>query len=168
MNQDFIQCLSDDVHVRADIAANLIYEYRDGKDPKFLKFAASSVYQMAHRVLMMYGLVRDNQCLQYQAAQLWAYNTIHILGSKENKLSDDKVKVLEEMQHALENWKLQKAMVDELKLMHPLLTSDFNKNTNLFNCLDGTLDLNTFELRQHNPDDLITKRADITYAFITR
>lgn len=45
----------------------------------------------------------------------------------------------------------------------PIKMSDFDKDPMLFNCENGTLDLRTGTLRPHNPDDLITKIADVTY-----
>jgi putative DNA primase/helicase len=41
--------------------------------------------------------------------------------------------------------------------------ADFDKDKMLLNCLNGTLDLRTATLRQHNRDDFITKSTPIEY-----
>lgn len=41
--------------------------------------------------------------------------------------------------------------------------SKFDQDPFLLNCLNGTLDLRTGELRQHMPQDLITKRVDVEF-----
>ncbi|MFC1783819.1 phage/plasmid primase, P4 family [Planctomycetota bacterium] len=40
---------------------------------------------------------------------------------------------------------------------------DFDKNIWLLNCLNGTIDLRTGELKPHNPDDMITKICPMEY-----
>lgn len=47
--------------------------------------------------------------------------------------------------------------------VNPIKMSDFDKDPMLFNCENGTIDLNTGVLRPHNPDDLITKVANVDY-----
>ena len=41
--------------------------------------------------------------------------------------------------------------------------SEFDKAPYLFNCLNGTLDLRTGELRPHDPQDMISKQAAVNY-----
>lgn len=48
----------------------------------------------------------------------------------------------------------------------PLLkctTTDFDKDLHLFNVINGTIDINTGEMRPHNPEDLIMQRANVVY-----
>lgn len=40
---------------------------------------------------------------------------------------------------------------------------EFDADVNLLNCKNGTLDLKTMKFRSHNPDDKITKIADVVY-----
>lgn len=42
-------------------------------------------------------------------------------------------------------------------------TSDFDRNPFLFNCLNGTLDLRTGRLREHDSNDMITKIAPVDF-----
>lgn len=41
--------------------------------------------------------------------------------------------------------------------------SDFDKTPYLFNCLNGTLDLRTGELRPHDPRDMISEQAAVNF-----
>ena len=41
--------------------------------------------------------------------------------------------------------------------------NDFDKDCNLFNVKNGTIDLRTFEIYEHRPDDLITNYTDVEY-----
>lgn len=40
---------------------------------------------------------------------------------------------------------------------------DFDKNTDLYNCQNGTLNLATFEFTPHNPNDLLSKISNVVY-----
>ena len=54
-------------------------------------------------------------------------------------------------------------LIDDARSVHTVSQTEFDCNGALLNCLNGTLDLRTLELREHNPDDLITKLADAEY-----
>jgi len=41
--------------------------------------------------------------------------------------------------------------------------ADFEQRPNLFNCGNGTIDLNTGEFREHDPDDLLLKKSPVAY-----
>lgn len=41
--------------------------------------------------------------------------------------------------------------------------TDFDKNKDLFNCQNGTLNLSTFEFTPHNPNDLLSKISNVVY-----
>lgn len=63
----------------------------------------------------------------------------------------------------LVNIKSRENIIRDAQSVYPLHVSDFDKNTNLFNVLNGTLDLETGLLRPHMPEDLITKAANVVY-----
>lgn len=46
---------------------------------------------------------------------------------------------------------------------YPVNVSEFDKDIYLLNCKNGTLDLRTMEFRPHEPDDLISKMANVNY-----
>ncbi|MBQ9632932.1 MAG: hypothetical protein IJV04_08495, partial [Lachnospiraceae bacterium] len=59
--------------------------------------------------------------------------------------------------------KNRRTMVEDAKSVHPVSMKAFDRNTQLFNCKNGTLDLRTFEFRAHDPADFLTMLSGITY-----
>ena len=57
----------------------------------------------------------------------------------------------------------RKIMIDEAKSVHALNKSAFDTNKNLLNCSNCTIDLQTGEPREHDPNDFITKVASVVY-----
>lgn len=57
----------------------------------------------------------------------------------------------------------RETVLKDASSVYPIHVSDFDRDPMLFNCLNGTLDLNTYTLRPHDPDDLLTKVADVSY-----
>lgn len=57
----------------------------------------------------------------------------------------------------------RKVMISEAESVDPISITDFDKDKNLLNCLNCTIDLSTFESREHNPKDFITKKANFYY-----
>lgn len=47
--------------------------------------------------------------------------------------------------------------------VYPVQVCEFDKNPYLLNCLNGTLDLQTGELHNHMPEDLLSKLANVRY-----
>lgn len=54
-------------------------------------------------------------------------------------------------------------LIISARSVNPINITDFDRDPYLFNCANGTLDLRTFTLRDHRPDDLITKRSPAIY-----
>lgn len=59
--------------------------------------------------------------------------------------------------------KNRRTMVEDAKSVHPVSMQTFDRNTQLFNCRNGTLDLRTFAFRPHDPADFLTMRSGVTY-----
>lgn len=59
--------------------------------------------------------------------------------------------------------KNRKTMVEDAKSVHPIPMSAFDRNTSLFNCQNGTLDLKTLEFREHSPEDFLTMVSGVVY-----
>ena len=59
--------------------------------------------------------------------------------------------------------KHRKTMVEDAKSVYPVRMSLFDSNHFLFNCENGTLDLNTLSFHPHDPADFITKISHVTY-----
>ena len=59
--------------------------------------------------------------------------------------------------------KSRETILEDASSVYPIHVSEFDRNPMLFNVQNGTLDLTTYTLRPHNPDDLMTKVAHVTY-----
>ena len=59
--------------------------------------------------------------------------------------------------------KIRDAMLVSARSIYPLDLSEFDRNPNLFNCLNGTLDLESFEFKLHDPKDFLSKVANVIY-----
>ena len=64
---------------------------------------------------------------------------------------------------ALQNVHKREAMLKDAQSVYPLTADKLDADTNLFNCLNGTLNLTTGELMAHNASDMITKLAPVRY-----
>ena len=54
-------------------------------------------------------------------------------------------------------------MLSDASTVYPVSIHEFDKDINLLNVQNGTIDLKTFTLCQHNPDDLLSKIANVTF-----
>ena len=59
--------------------------------------------------------------------------------------------------------KNRRTMIEDAKSVYPVSHTVFDRNTNLFNCQNGTLNLTTGEFRPHDPADFLTMMSGITY-----
>ena len=57
----------------------------------------------------------------------------------------------------------RRTMIEDAKSVYPVPHSVFDRNTDLFNCQNGTLNLTTGEFRPHDPADFLTLMSGITY-----
>jgi len=55
------------------------------------------------------------------------------------------------------------AMIEGAKHLAVVQANVFDAHPNLFNCLNGTLDLETGEFREHRKEDLLTKMSNVEY-----
>ena len=53
--------------------------------------------------------------------------------------------------------------INDARSVYPVSRAEFDTDPMLLNCLNGTLDLNTMELRPHDPDDRLTQIAGAEY-----
>ena len=54
-------------------------------------------------------------------------------------------------------------MIADAISVSPIYKKDFDGNDDFFNCQNGTLNLKTFEFKNHDPNDLLTKISNIHY-----
>jgi putative DNA primase/helicase len=59
--------------------------------------------------------------------------------------------------------KSRDAMIESAKSVYYISHDIFDKNIHLFNCQNGTLNLNTGEFKSHNPNDFICKISNVIY-----
>ena len=59
--------------------------------------------------------------------------------------------------------KNRRTMIEDAKSVYPVPHSIFDRNTDLFNCQNGTLNLKTGEFRDHDPADFLTLMSGIAY-----
>lgn len=59
--------------------------------------------------------------------------------------------------------KNREAMLKDAMSVYPISMQAFDRNKYLFNCKNGTLDMQTLEFREHRPEDYLTMESDITY-----
>ena len=59
--------------------------------------------------------------------------------------------------------KNRRTMIEDAKSLYPVPHSVFDRNTDLFNCQNGTLNLTTGEFKAHDPADFLTLMSGITY-----
>ena len=59
--------------------------------------------------------------------------------------------------------KNRRTMIEDAKSVYPVPHSVFDRNTDLFNCQNGTLNLTSGEFKPHDPADFLTLMSGITY-----
>ena len=59
--------------------------------------------------------------------------------------------------------KNRRTMVEDAKSVFPVSQEIFDRNIELFNCKNGTLDLRTLEFRPHDPKDYLTMASGVSY-----
>lgn len=59
--------------------------------------------------------------------------------------------------------RVRKIMMDDSRHVNCIENADLDRDLYLFNCLNGVLDLKTFEFKPHSPDYLMTKIAQVEY-----
>ena len=100
------------------------------------------------------------------AAQRFACNVARDILSEADKLVNlqDRKKVANWSFTSESSFRIR-AMLQLVKSLSPIecYVEDFDKDQYLFNCNNGTLDLRTGKLRKHNPDDMISKLAPVTW-----
>ena len=78
--------------------------------------------------------------------------------------NEDQQKLYQKHIFKLGSRAVRDTMLKDARDKHPISNKDLDSNRDLFNCLNGTLNLKTFEFRDHDPADLISKIANVKYA----
>ena len=78
------------------------------------------------------------------------------------KYEDTRSRYIKRMQK-LQLRKNRRTMIEDAKSVYPVKMELFDSSKYLFNCQNGTLDMNTLEFHPHDPRDFITKISPVTY-----
>jgi putative DNA primase/helicase len=110
--------------------------------------------------------VKDTQTAMYADAMRRVEKLANRAGDDEeaNRL---RAAAKKEMAHAL-RWEDARAIARSLELARsepdiPVLPPEMDRDRFAFNCLNGTIDLRSGELRRHRREDLLTKLAPVNY-----
>ena len=57
----------------------------------------------------------------------------------------------------------RKTIIYDARCEYPISQEEFDTDVNILNCKNGTLDLSTFELKPHNPDDMLSRICNVYY-----
>lgn len=63
----------------------------------------------------------------------------------------------------LGNYNTRKKILEDSQSKMFISQTDFDKNKDLFNCQNGTLNLKTYKFTNHNSDDLLSKISNVVY-----
>ncbi|MFB3778332.1 MAG: phage/plasmid primase, P4 family [Bryobacteraceae bacterium] len=105
--------------------------------------------------------VRDNLCITDRKA----FEVTRAMATEAAATTDaDLAKRLLAWTNASKSNRAQKAIVDQAKKWLPVTPAEFDRDANLLNVQNGTLDLCTGILRPHAADDLLTMLAGTSYS----
>ena len=62
-----------------------------------------------------------------------------------------------------ESRKARETIIKDACSIHPVSITEFDRNPNILNCKNGTLNLETMQFASHRPEDLLTKMAPVDY-----
>ncbi len=68
-----------------------------------------------------------------------------------------------EYAQGLQKRKARETILKDACSVYPISMNEFDRDPYMLNCLNGTLDLRTYTLSPHNPDDLLTKLSGVYY-----
>lgn len=104
--------------------------------------------------------VRD----ETEEVKLKAKETVRGILREASQISNDKSRgKMRDWSKSSESDARIRAMLNLAKAELPIRASDLDKNPDLLNCQNGTLDTKTFELQPHDPLDLITNILPVEY-----
>lgn len=96
----------------------------------------------------------------------WAKQTVIAILQEAAQIADDQARaaLIKHQRHS-ESTRALKAMVESAQSEPGIAvaSSSFDANPDLFNCLNGTLDLSTGEFREHDRADMLTKLAPVRF-----
>lgn len=101
------------------------------------------------------GAMKARQKMKELSKTLLAYVTYI-------KDEDKKDKYLKYIKN-LGNYNTRKKILEDSQSKMFISQTDFDKDKDLFNCQNGTLNLKTSKFKEHNPNDLLSKISNVVY-----
>lgn len=93
----------------------------------------------------------------------YAFDLVDALIIYAINLQDGRAETYLECVAKLGNLDKRKRLLDDAKTHLAVDYSYFDRNTNLFNCQNGTYDLSTMKLHSHNSDDFLSKITNVVF-----
>lgn len=125
-------------------------------------FSSVIRYNATSRCFMAYDGSRWTQDVENMIsegyAKLFARGLLRYAYERENAPKDFTKSV-----QAYGDYSKRKTLITDSRSFHPIVQTDLDTQANLLNCRNGILDLETLELKPHDPDLLISKRANFFY-----
>ena len=114
---------------------------------------------------LYYDGKRWNTEVGTEKANRLAVKTARSIAREADKFEHDKRKKYLKWSYQSESTTRLTGMLQAARSVKPIACygKQFDTSNWLLNCLNGTVDLRTGELRPHNPNDMITKLAPVNY-----
>lgn len=105
--------------------------------------------------------VKDlNSIYAKRLAKKFAIKTVELSNAIDNeKLRETAVKYYAKFN----GFNQREKLIRDAQSVYIIDFNEFNKNPNLYNCKNGTVDLNTGKIHKHDPEDMLTQISNVTY-----
>lgn len=81
-----------------------------------------------------------------------------------NSIEDDKLREIAVKYYSKFNgFNQREKLIKDAQSVYIVDFKEFNNNPHLYNCKNGTIDLNTGEIHEHKPEDMLTQISNVTY-----
>lgn len=83
---------------------------------------------------------------------------------KASEILDDKTrKIYVDYYNKFNNYNVREKLVKDAQTVHLMEYSEFDNKPELYNCQNGTFNLKTGKLQEHNSDDMLTQISNVVY-----
>ncbi len=152
------------------------------KNPETL--AAETQFTDVSNSKLFTEMFRDQVCFSKEYGGWYVYNGKIWQKEKNNQIKNYAIEVYERLRKHLKEYDINNrfgleayakhvkasgsdgkltSMVNRAEAFLGVPPEDFDKNQNLFNCNNGTMDLKTMEFRKFNSSDMLTKMSLVDY-----
>lgn len=135
---------------------------------------SSKLYADYFKGLLLY--ISDVGCYYYYDSKKWvrdheglyakrlAKKFAHDMIEKANSLADDEMrKAYTSYYNKFNSFNVREKLVKDAKSVHITEFRDFNNKPYLYNCINGTFNIETGKLQMHKSSDMLTQISNVTY-----